>query len=495
MENRLTIVGAGPGDYRHLTLDAHTVLKNAPVIHTRTLKHPVMEALMEEGHTLVSFDALYDSAQDFERLYGEIADKLLAACLEAPVVYIVPGNPLVGEKTVELLLARAKEEKIPYRIVSGSSCADAVMNALGKDPLEGLAVLDAMALPARIGASRLHLLVYQIDSRLAAAQVKLQLMKEYPDTHPVTLVKGAGIRGLEALIPLQLYQLDQEELFDHLTTLYIPPVEPETLLGDLGELVDIMARLRSPEGCPWDLKQNHRSLLPHLIEEAYEVLDAVEAEDPYLLEEELGDLLLQIVFHAQIASESGEFEISDVVRGICAKLIRRHPHVFADTVAHTPEAVLVNWEAIKKEEKEESGQHDSMSRIPRQLPALMRSYKIQQKAADVGFDWDSIDGALEKVEEEFQELTELLGTEDPVRMEEELGDLLFAVVNVARFLKVSPELALSRASDKFMNRYKYVEEKSVINGINMKECGIEVLDKFWDEAKTVEKSQKDEKRT
>lgn len=487
MENRLTIVGMGPGDLRYLTLEADSVLKEAPRIYARTLKHPVIAALTAAGQTVVSFDALYETAEDFDLLYDRITEELWTACQEGPVVYAVPGNPLVAEKTVELLTERLRAAGLPCRIVPGASCIDAVMNALGKDLSEGLTVIDAMTLSAQEGTGRRHLLVFQIDSRLMAAQVKLQLMQGYPDDHPVVVVKHAGNTGAEACIPLELYQLDQEEWFDHMTTLYVPPLPPGALQGNLDELVGIMARLRSPEGCPWDLKQDHKTLLPYLIEEAYEVLDAVETEDIGLLEEELGDLLLQIVFHARIAEEHGEFAVRDVVRGICDKMIRRHPHVFADVVAETPEEVLVNWEAIKKEEKDELSQHASMDRIPRQLPALMRSYKVQQKAAEVGFDWDSIQGALDKVEEEFQELMELLDSEDALRIEEELGDLLFAVVNVARFLKVSPEQALSRTTEKFMKRYKYVEEQSALNGINMKECGIDILDGFWNEAKTLEK--------
>lgn len=495
MENRLTIVGTGPGDHKYLTLEAAQVLQDAPLIHARTMKHPVIAGLAEKGCPVVSFDDLYEAAEDFELLYRKITDELWEACQTAPVIYAVPGNPMVAEKTVELLIAKAKETNLPYRIIHGSSCVDAVMNALGKDPMDGLVVIDAMALATQMSSAHLHLLVFQIDNRLAAAQVKLHLMKAYSDTHPVVLVKGAGMTGVETCTELELYQLDQEDWFDHMTTLYVPPLRAGEMQGNLEELVGIMARLRSPEGCPWDLKQDHKTLLPYLIEEAYEVLDAVESEDSYLLEEELGDLLLQVVFHARIAEENGEFEIRNVIEGICDKMIRRHPHVFSDVVAETPEAVLVNWEAIKKEEKDELSQHTSMDRIPRQMPALMRSYKVQKKAAEVGFDWDDIQGALDKVEEEFQELCELLDSDDQVRIEEELGDLLFAVVNVARFLKVSPELALSRTTEKFMKRYKYVEDKSAENDINMKTCGIALLDMFWNEAKTLEKQQKEQKRT
>lgn len=493
MENRLTVVGLGPGDYRYLTLEADHVLQHSGAIYGRTARHPVMERLREQGKTVVTFDSLYETATDFDRLYDDIVEEIWRESLKAPVVYAVPGNPLASEQTVALLCRRAQAEGAALRIVPGAGCADAVTGLLGIDPAQGLTVADAAALPAR--PLEHPLLVYQIDSRLAAAQAKLKLMESYPDDHPVTVVQGAGITGRETCRTLPLYELDREELFDHVTTLCVPPLKAGELAGTLEELVGIMARLRSPEGCPWDLKQTHKSLLPYLVEEAYEVLDAVEAEDYGLMEEELGDLLLQIVFHSRIAEENGDFGIRDVLRGISEKMIRRHPHVFADAVAKTPEAVLVNWEAIKRDEKEESGHHAAMARIPRQLPALMRSWKIQKKAAEAGFDWDNVAGALEKVEEEFGELTELLDSGDRDRLEDEMGDLLFAVVNVARFLKVEPEQALNRTSDKFMKRYQYVEEQAANNGLIMQECGLEVLDRFWNEAKSLEKQQKVQKRT
>lgn len=492
MEKGLTIVGLGPGDYRYLTLEADHVLQAAARIYGRTARHPVMDRLAALGKELVTYDGHYEAAADFEELYESIADTVWRESLETPVLYAVPGNPLAAERTVELLMARAKREGAALRIVPGSGCAEAVAGLLGIDPAAGLTLVEGASLTGR--PLDHPMLVYQIDSRLAAAQVKLRLMEGYPDDHPVTLVHGAGITGMEQLRTLPLYELDREEQFDHVTTLCVPPLQKGQLAGTLEELADIMVRLRSPEGCPWDLKQTHKSLLPYLIEEAYEVFDAVETEDFSLMEEELGDLLLQIVFHSRIAEENGDFTLRDVLRGISGKMIRRHPHVFADAVADTPEAVLVNWEAIKREEKEELGHHAAMDRIPRQLPALMRSYKVQKKAAEAGFDWDAIAGALEKVDEEMGELKELLGTDDHDRMEDEMGDLLFAVVNVARFLKIEPEQALNRTTEKFMRRYKYVEEQSEINGYDMRECGLEVLDRFWNEAKSLEKQQKVQKR-
>jgi tetrapyrrole methylase family protein/MazG family protein len=255
----------------------------------------------------------------------------------------------------------------------------------------------------------------------------------------------------------------------------------------MDNLVNIMQKLRSKEGCPWDKKQTHQSLKPYLIEECYEVLEAIEEEDVDLLEEELGDLLLQIVFHCEIARESGYFDIKDVITGICQKLIRRHPHVFGDISVDTTDKVLENWEEIKRQEKDEKSYTESLMRIPKHLPALMKSYKVQAKAAKVGFDWDSIDGAMEKVKEEFQELINVFKTEKQDEIKEEIGDLLFAIVNVARFLKVRPELALNETIEKFIRRFEYIERAANRNGQNLEDMNLQEMDILWNEAKKMDR--------
>ena len=255
----------------------------------------------------------------------------------------------------------------------------------------------------------------------------------------------------------------------------------------MDNLVSIMEKLRSREGCPWDREQDHQTLKPYLIEESYEVLEALEEGDMDLLEEELGDLLLQIVFHSQIASESGYFNITDVITGICSKLISRHPHVFGDLRVDTADKVLINWEEIKREEKEEKSYTESLMRVPKQLPALMKSYKIQGKAAKVGFDWDNVHGAMEKVSEELQELKLALESNNEQNMNEEIGDLLFAVVNVARFLEIRPELALNNTIEKFIRRFNYIERSAEENGDNLQEMTLEEMDNLWNLAKKIEK--------
>ncbi len=256
---------------------------------------------------------------------------------------------------------------------------------------------------------------------------------------------------------------------------------------DVNDLVQIVEILRSPDGCPWDREQDHKSIRRDFLEETYEVIEAINKDDRDLLLEELGDVLLQVVFHTQIEREKGSFELSDVADGICKKMIERHPHVFGNVNAETSEQVLENWDVIKKQTKQQKSQTDSMLSIPREFPALMRADKVQKKAAKVGFDWDSVDGAFDKVSEELQELKEavLMGVVDNAR--EELGDLLFSVVNVSRFIKVDSEEALTGATDKFIDRFSKVEEMAKEQGLDMKETSLEELDKLWDKAKQVSK--------
>ncbi|TYP50869.1 tetrapyrrole methylase family protein/MazG family protein [Thermosediminibacter litoriperuensis] len=253
------------------------------------------------------------------------------------------------------------------------------------------------------------------------------------------------------------------------------------------DLIEIMARLRGENGCPWDKAQTHETLKPFLLEEAYEVIDAIDGGDPGELSEELGDLLLQIVFHSRIAEENGRFCFDDVVDGICKKMVRRHPHIFGDLKVSGAADVLKNWEDIKKEEKEVNSYAETMDKVPEIFPALMRAYKVQEKAARVGFDWENVEGALEKVYEELKELKEVYKSNNSDKIREEIGDLLFAVVNVARFLSVNPELALREATRKFIRRFKYVEEAASKIDKNLQEMSLEDMDRLWNEGKNKEK--------
>lgn len=250
------------------------------------------------------------------------------------------------------------------------------------------------------------------------------------------------------------------------------------------DLVEIMRILRSPEGCVWDREQDHKSIRRSFIEETYEAVEAIDNDDPVLLQEELGDVLLQVVFHAQIEAEAGRFTIEEVVDGICKKMVYRHPHVFGTTEVKTSEDVLTNWDALKQKEKNQKSVTDTLESVARSLPGLIRAEKVQHKASKVGFDWDSIQGALDKVREETEEVARAAaGDGDPA---EELGDLLFAAVNVARFVRTDPEQAIQNATDKFMHRFAQVEQAAKAAGKSLSDMSLAEMDALWDEVKAKE---------
>ena len=249
------------------------------------------------------------------------------------------------------------------------------------------------------------------------------------------------------------------------------------------DLISIMKYLRAPNGCPWDREQDHKSIRSNFIEETYEVIEAIDTEDTELLKEELGDVLLQVVFHAEMESEIGSFNIDDVCNDVCQKLVTRHPHVFGDIKADTSDKALVSWDNVKMQTKSQKSQADAMDSVSKALPSLMRSTKIQQKAAKVGFDWDNVDGAFDKLTEEVSELKEAISENNKEHQIEELGDLLFSVVNVARFLKIDSEEALYKACDKFSDRFRKVEQLATERNIDMKSATLKELHSLWDEVK------------
>jgi tetrapyrrole methylase family protein / MazG family protein len=260
--------------------------------------------------------------------------------------------------------------------------------------------------------------------------------------------------------------------------------------ANISMLVEIMKKLRSPEGCPWDREQTHDSLKPYLIEEAYEVLEAIELKDASSLEEELGDLLLQVVFHAQLAEEKRQFDMNDVIRGISEKLIRRHPHVFAGMDLKTSEEVLVHWKKIKADEKGKSllqEKHSILDGLPKDLPPLTEAVQLTRRAAEVGFDWPTLDGIFEKLGEEVGEIQEAIrsGKEEEIR--EELGDLFFVLANLARRLLVDPELAMRSANRKFQRRFRGLERELQEKDQTLAETSLEEMDTLWEKRKRSEK--------
>jgi tetrapyrrole methylase family protein/MazG family protein len=252
-------------------------------------------------------------------------------------------------------------------------------------------------------------------------------------------------------------------------------------MADLQKLIDIMARLRGEDGCPWDRVQTRDSLKPYLLEETYELLEALDEGDPSKIREELGDLLLQIVFQTQIAKDRGEFDMGDVVDTICEKLIARHPHVFGGAVFETPEEVSRQW--LERKREEGKLRESVLEGVPAHLPALLRAHRIQSRAAKVGFDWDALEGVIGKVEEEIAELKQALRSDDSARIEDELGDLFFALVNVSRFVKVNPEDALRKTIVRFISRFRHIETRAAEMGRNLRDMTLEEMDALWEEAK------------
>jgi tetrapyrrole methylase family protein/MazG family protein len=466
-------------------------------VFLRTGVHPSVAWLKEQGCVFSTFDYLYQDLPSFRDVYEAICRKVLVAAQEGPVVYGVPGHPLVYEESVRLILVGAKEAGVSVQVLPAMSFLDAVLVSLGLSAEKGLQVLDGLSLDEQFPMTTGPVVVTQVHSKLVAADVKLSLLEHYPAEHPITVVQAAGVPGLERIEIVPLRKLDRLDWLDHLTSLYLPEeLEGSKGLLAMGEcaqgssldrLTGLMARLRGPKGCPWDLEQSHLTLRTYLLEEAYEVLEALNEEDMHKLCEELGDLLLQVVFHAQIARESGAFELEDVICGINEKIIRRHPHVFGQVTAKDSAEVNRNWERIKAQERKDVVSQHLLDGVSRNMPGLMRAVKLQKKAALVGFDWPDHRGAVEKFYEELEELLQALSDGDKKQIERETGEWLFSVANLALIIKVDPEIAIIMTCEKFVKRFGFVEDKAWEKGYALKDCSLQQLDDWWEEAKKQEK--------
>ena len=476
----ITMLGLGPGDPQQLTREAWEVLSGASEVWLRTRQHPVVPDL-PVALTLHSFDDLYQNGASFESVYSAIAQRVLQlAGRPDGVVYAVPGHPFVGEATCSQILRLARQSDIPVRIVAGVSFLEPAFTALGLDPLPELVLCDAMTL----GTAHIPnfppdapVLIAQLYSRMVASEVKSTLGAIYPDQHPVRLVHAAGTNQ-QQVEDLALYEIDRSRAIGALTSLYVPPLAEGSSLESFQEIV---AHLRAPNGCPWDRKQTHASLRQHLLEESYETLEAIDSGDFHAMREEFGDLLLQIMLNAQIAAEEGEFTANDVIKGIYDKIVRRHPHVFADVKVDGVDGVLANWERLKEEERDRRQDAGGLLEgVPATLPALNQAQEYQERAARVGFDWPEIQGVLDKIDEEVGEVQRAA---NPELLAEELGDLLFALVNLSRWKKVDAESALRAANLKFKNRFRFIEQGARDRSRNLSDLSLDEMEALWQEAK------------
>jgi tetrapyrrole methylase family protein / MazG family protein len=485
MTSSITLLGLGPGDPKLLTLEAIQLLESIPEIYLRTRQHPTV-AGFPASLEVHSFDDLYDTLPSFDDVYAHIIDQIMALAKRPQgVVYAVPGHPYVAEATCPEIARRARLDGIPVRIFEGLSFIEPTFTALGIDPLPHLAIVDALQLATAQVPSfppDAPALIAQIYSRTVANDVKLTLMENYPDDHPVRLVHAAGTTQ-ELLEDIPLHAIDQSQSIGLLTCLYLPPLERGTSFEAFQEII---AHLRAPDGCPWDREQNHQTLRTNLLEETYEALVALDADDADAMREEFGDLLLQITLHAQIASEYGEFNIGQVFKSIYDKIIRRHPHVFGDWKVDGVENVLQNWEKLKAAERDEASKENGgtekglLDGVALALPALSQAEEIQRRAARVGFDWPDTRGVVDKINEECHEL---LNAEDLAGRSDELGDLLFSVVNLARHYEIDAETALRETNSRFRQRFAHIEKTARLEGKSVSDLSLDEMETYWQEAK------------
>jgi tetrapyrrole methylase family protein/MazG family protein len=470
---RVTVVGLGPGGPELLTAETVASIDATPVRFLRTSRHPA--AIAVPG--AVSFDEIYDRADRFDEVYRAIVETLVeAAETHGQVLYAVPGSPSVAERTVELL---RDEPRVEVEILAALSCLELAWARLGVDPLGlGVRVIDGRRFGVEAAGQRGPLLVLQCDQPHVLSEIKLAV--EDAANLTVTVMQRLGLPD-ERVFDVAWEDLDREVAPDHLTSLWIPVLEPP-VAAELVRFAELVRTLRAR--CPWDREQTHQSLGRHLVEETYEVLEAIDGlngdEGFAHLEEDLGDLLFQVYFHAALAAEEGQFTLADVARGIHDKLVTRHPHVFGDVVAGTADEVITNWEQIKRDEK---GRASIMDGIPGALPALLYAHKVQRKAASVGFDWDDVEGAYPKVLEELDEVRSAARADSAEAVADEVGDLLFACVNVARHLEVDAEAALRAATAKFRARFQAVEALAGARGVDLAGADLATLDRLWEEVK------------
>ena len=482
----IKIVGLGPGAKEALTIGTICELESNKNVFLRTEKHPTVDYLKEKNIEFETYDNVYESIGSFDEVYLNIANDLIKKHEElGEIIYAVPGHPLVAEKSVFNLIELCKQNKVEYKIMPAVSFIDAMIEGLKIDPIEGLKVIDSFDIGNQILDKRIGTIITQVYNQLIASEVKLKLLEQYNDETEIYYVRAAGIEGQESIRKIPLFELDMQEDIDYLTSIYIP--RDLNNKKDFNDLLSIIESLRGEDGCPWDKEQTHESLKKALIEESYEVVDAIDQEDDDSLIEELGDVLLQIVFHASIGKEDGYFDISDVIQGICDKMINRHPHVFRNADGlNSSEEVLVKWDELKKREKGYDNLVEEMKGITKGLPALLRAHKVQEKAKKVGFDFDDVNFAINKVKEELNEVINVYNTENVEKIKEEIGDLFFSCVNVARFLKVDEELALNYTIDKFIKRFAYIEKSAKEKNIELTDMSLEEMDKLWEISKKLD---------
>ena len=465
-----TIIIAPLSTPKTLTRAAWDAVSCAKALYLQTAQHPSAAPVLDSGLPFVSMDDLYESAADFDALNEAIANRLVSG---ESCVYAVMGDGCFAQ--LPAIRSAAKKHGFSVEVLPGVSYAKAAFPEIQ----DGL-TFSAHTLPKRLDPS-VPLCIQELDNPIIAGEVKLILSEIYPDEWPVTLATMQP-DGHYSYRTFPLNELDRRRtLFAGSVLLVKPASFDERTRYSYYDLVSVMQRLRAPGGCPWDREQTHASLKGDLIEECYELNDAIDEEDDAHIVEELGDILMDVVFHSVIADEQGRFNENDVADGIVKKLIYRHPHVFGTVKVDGTADVLKNWDELKQKEKNQKTQKEVLCAVPKRFPALMRSGKVQNRARKVGFDWNDADEAMPKVSEELSELKAAMQGNGSVA--EEAGDLLFAVVNVIRLLGLDSEQVLHDATDKFIDRFGRMEALARADGFDLKDLTLPEQDRYWEKAK------------
>ena len=500
----VVVVGLGPAGVELATADTLAAIERTPHRFLRTARHP--SATLLTG--AVTFDDVYDAADTFDEVYRTIVDRLVAAATEhGEVLYAVPGSPYVLERSVRWL---REDSRVQTTVLPALSFLDLAYARLGIDPIEAeLTLIDAHTFATSAAGRTGPLLVAHTHDQRVLSDVKLAVADG--PTQPLTVLQRLGLPD-EAIFEVAWADLDRSFEPDHLTCLYVPRLEAP-VGAELVRFHQIVRRLR--DECPWDRKQTHDSLARYAVEETYELVEAIGELDPedattdIHLVEELGDVLLQVVLHSVIGEQQGRFDLAEVAATISEKMVRRHPHVFGAVEVAGADEVVANWEAIKQAERAgtttngpastgpasvgparmgptSTAPDAGLDAVPGHLPALSHAMEISKKAAKRGFDWDDPRATLDKVREELAEIDD--AWDDPDHVGEEIGDLLFAMVSVARHRGVDPEVALRQASAKFRGRFDAVLALAAERAVDTTTCGLAVLDALWDETKRAERA-------
>ena len=476
----IKIIGLGTGDINDITVGTLKILETEENIYFKVLNDKLIETLNSKNINFKTYEHFYNNKE--ENLCG-INERIVEDLIHThkkhnDIVYGVLGNPLIDDRTVKLLIDKCKKEKIEYKVVTAVSIIDAIVENLDIDISNGIKIIDSINVDTEVLDNRKQTIITCLYNEFIAKEVKRKLLELYNDNKKIIFIKNLGIYNNEIIKEIELKDLDREDI-DNSVHLYIPKGNNDK--KDIYDFINLIDMLRGENGCPWDRVQTHESIKNAIVEESYEVKDAIEQKDEQALIEELGDVLLHVVFHSSIGKEDGKFNFNDIVEGIYNKMVFRHPNIF------NKEKDIKSWDDIKKEEKGFNTMTDELGGIAKALPALIRAHKVQNKARKVGFDWDNVEDASKKVIEELNEVLDVYKSENRERITEEVGDLLFSCVNVSRFLDVDEEEALNITTDKFIKRFSYIEKEALKSNRKLEDMTLEEMDTLWDKAKKEEK--------